>query len=173
MAPYAYTHSTFGTSDASPSRPTAASPVPPGDIFDVRYLELKLDKKQQSTKLEQALLQCKLYKAKHDLDKVELKSKRKNILLQCKLYKAENDLDKAGFKSERRKAEIEVKRMKQKVDLEVKQRKIALEAEQRRHDLELKYQKFPTQLKPKLGNQTLRDRPQLLERLRDWKLRRV
>ena len=173
MAPYAYTPSTFGTSTTSSSRPTAASPVPPGNIFDVRYLELKFNRDQQKTKLEQALLQCKLYKAKYDLDKVELKSKRKNILLQCKLYKAESDLDKAGFKSERRKAEIEIKRMKQKADLEVKQRNIALEAEQRRDDLELKYKKFPTQLKPKLGNQTLRTQPQLLEKLREWKLRRV
>lgn len=110
----------------------------PGQINDVRHRELKLEKADVEAKLEQALiqsrvnkakhdqdkvelesrleqvlLQCKLYKAKYDVDKVEQKSKRKNVLLQCKLYKAQNNLDKGEYKSERKEAEIEVKRQRQ------------------------------------------------------------
>ncbi|OBT61711.1 hypothetical protein VE03_09419 [Pseudogymnoascus sp. 23342-1-I1] len=142
----------------------------PCRIFDVHYRELKFEKGGLDTKLEQAILQCKLYKAKYDHEKVELKVKRENILLQCKLYKAKNNLDKAEFKSERQKAEIAAKRQKQKADSEFKKRKMELESERRRNDLELKYQKFPMDLKSELGNQTPRSRPQLLEKLREWKL---
>ncbi|KFY70180.1 hypothetical protein V499_09385 [Pseudogymnoascus sp. VKM F-103] len=108
-----------------------------------------------------------------DLEKAELKSKSKEALLQCKFYRAKHNLDKAEMKYERRKADIEAKREKQKTDFEIMQRKMALEAERRRDDLELKYQKFSTDLKSEFGNQMPRTRPQLMEKLRAWKLRWV
>jgi hypothetical protein len=108
-----------------------------------------------------------------DLEKAELKSKSKEALLQCKFYRAKHNLNKAEMKYERRKADIEAKREKQKIDFEIMQRKMALEAERRRDDLELKYQKFSTDRKSEFGNQTPRTRPQLMEKLRAWKLRWV